>query len=195
MQHFALVFPAVIPILWHSSHADACPFCSLIFPLWLWYPLQQTLSAYYAHSQIHSVLSLSKYVVQILTSLGYFFFVSWYINLYSGYLSFHYLNYWQANPQLYMLFLFTSVVHVVWCPLQSAHGDFIRDLWPYGCAGEDLSHSGPQQRRTQSKWEFVKVCLCSVSLVPDLPTVFPKPCSRQHLQATSLFQYTSLLFS
>lgn len=29
--------------------ADAWHFCSLIFTLWLWYPLHQTLSTYYAH--------------------------------------------------------------------------------------------------------------------------------------------------
>lgn len=97
-EAFCTGFPAVIPLLWLCSHGRCMAFCSLIFTLWLWYPLHQTLSTYYAHSQIHSVLSLRKYVVQILASLGYFF-VSLYINLYSGYLPFHCLHYWQANPQ------------------------------------------------------------------------------------------------
>lgn len=44
----------------NPAMADAYCFCSLIFTLWLWYPLHQTLSTYYSHSQIHSVLSLSK---------------------------------------------------------------------------------------------------------------------------------------
>lgn len=176
--------------------ADSWHFGSFIFTQLLWYPLHRTLSTYHACSQIHSVFSLSKYVVQILTSLGYFL-VSWYINLCSGYLPFYCLNYSQANPQLYTLFysLLWYMLDVPWCLLQSAHGDFIRELWPSRCAEEDPSHSGPWQRRTQSKWEFVKVCLCSVSLAPALLTVFPKSCCQQHLQAASLFHYTPLLFS
>lgn len=52
--------------------------------------------------------------------------------------------------------------------------------WPYlwsitsiMCKGRILCplHSGPQQRRTQCKREFVRVCLYCVLLTPDLVTV------------------------
>lgn len=173
MRHFALAFPAfpvVIPTVWHSSHGRCMAFL-FIFTRWLWYPLGQTLSTYYAHSQIHSVLSLSKYVVQILASLGFFFcFLAYkFIFRISIFSLFKLLTSWSTT--LYPT-LFTSVVSPAICSQWFYH----RSVTFWMCWGGSFTLWSTTER-TQSKWEFVTVCLCSVSLAPDLLTIFPKSCS------------------